>query len=105
MIGEAIAIGAAGAGENDREPVGAVGQIVERLGVGEGGVGVVDARQYAPVAGRGRGARSDAALVNRLNGDGIVAARDQLFEGAALEHAIYALAPLLFVGERETRGK
>ena len=45
---EAIAVGAERAGEHDLQAVRAVGEVVERLGVGLAGVGMVEARDHAP---------------------------------------------------------
>ena len=99
--GEAVAVSAAGAGERQVQPVGAVGEIVERLSVGARGVGMVDARQHAPAAALARGARTGAAGVERLDGEGIVAARNQLFEGAPFQRALDELQPLTFADRRK----
>ena len=59
-FGKAVAIGAGGAGENDLQAVGAVGEILQRRFIGVAGVGMIEAGERAPRPAAPRKARGRA---------------------------------------------
>ncbi len=100
---EAEAVGAAGSGEHDLQPVGAVGEVVERLFVRRGRVGMVEAGERAPGAAlAAHRARTLAAAIERLQCDRVGGSRNEPVEGAAFERGLGRLAPigLAVCGER-----
>lgn len=103
VAGEPKSVFADRAGEYQRQPGGAVVKVVERLCVGGGRIGVLDALEDLP---RRAGSaaehrlRRGGAVVQRFDGYAVISSRHQpLFEGRAFERARYQLDPLL-VGRR-----
>ena len=103
---EPKAMGAIGAGEYQRQAVGAVFQIVQRLRVGGSRVRMIDPLHDLP--GRGRGAAGDRcgiprARIDRFDPQSIIGLADQLLERRALQHAVDQLAPVVVGCRREIR--
>ena len=103
---EAEAIGPARPGENDLQPVGAVGEIVERLLVRRGRVGMVEARKRAPGAAfPAQRARTVAAGIERLKRNRVGGSRDEPVERPALQRGLGGLAPIGLAECRERARK
>ena len=100
------AVGAIGAREYQRQPGGAVLEIVHRLRVGRCGIRMIDPLHDLP--GRGRGPAGDrcgiaGALIDRFDLQAVIGLADQLLERRALQHAIDQLAPVVIGRGREIR--
>ncbi len=100
------AVGAIGAREYQRQPGGAVLQIVQRLRVGLSRVRMIDPLHDLP--GRGRGPPCDrrgavGARIDRVDPQAVIGLADQLLERRALQHAIDQLAPVVIGRRREIR--
>src|SRR5579862_360539 len=93
--GEAVAISAYCAGEDDFQSLGAAREILQSERIGALRVGMIDPRQNAPWSAGAPGARTDSTSVDRRDRKIVFALRDQPFEGAALEGGGDELSPLL----------
>jgi hypothetical protein len=97
--GQTVVVGADPAGEDESEGGRAVLEIVQRLGIGCGRVGMIDALHDPP--GRAGGAPGNRpcvrlAAVKRLDGQTVIGLGDEPgVEGRALEHAFDQPAPLV----------
>ena len=105
---EAEAARAIGAFEDQRQAGGAVFEVVQRLRVGLGGVGMVDALHDLPrraigPAGDRRGILG--AGIERLNLDAVIGLADEFLERRALQHAIDQLSPVVVTGGCKIRGQ
>ena len=102
---QAIAEGVRRALEDERQAGGALREIVERLPVGAAGIGVVDALDDQPGRLRVLSVFQRCvgdAFVDRLDADGVVAARhESVFEARAGQRLFGKRPPLLAVGRRE----
>ena len=99
-------MGAVGAREYQRQPGGAVLQIVQRLRIGCLRIRMIDPLHDLP--GRGRGAAGDRrgalrAAIDRLDLQAVIGLADQFLERRALQHAIDQLAPVVIGRRREIR--
>ena len=102
---QAIAIGVQRPRENQRQAVGAVHQVVERLLVGFRRIGVVDPLHQRPGGAR-RAARDrrcpHGARVERLDPDAVIGLGHQLLlERGAFERGIDKFAPFRLAGRRK----
>ncbi len=91
-------IGAIGAGEDQRQPGGAIFEIMQRLRIGLFGVGMIDPLHDLPGGGRRPGSdrrRSLRARINRIDLQSIGGLADELFERRALQHAVDQFAPVV----------
>ena len=90
------------AGKHQRQPAGAAREILQRLLVRDGRVGVIDPLHDLPRR-RQRAADHRRALlcarIDRVDGQSVGGLADQLFERSALEHPIDELTPVI-VGRR-----
>ncbi len=105
-IAAPVADGAAG---DDGEARGAAREVLQRQGIGGGGIGMIGALGDGPgQAGSAGGKRGRAGLarIERLDGDAIGgAAHQHLVEGLALQHGVDGSAPGGFRRGRELGGE
>ena len=93
---EAKAVGAERAGGHDLQTVRAIGEVVERLGVGLVGIGMIESRDDPP---RTAGAKRPGAFRGRIDGFDPNAVRGlghERFEACALERGFSGPAPIGF---------
>ena len=105
-IRKAEAARALAAGEYQRQPGGAVFEIVQRLRIGLRRVRMVDPLHDLPRRARRRPAIGLAPLaraIDRLDLQAVIGLADQLLERRALQHAVDQLAPVLVGRRREIR--
>ena len=99
---QTVAVSADGAGEDNGEAVRTVFEVVQRLGIGRGCIGKIEALHDRPRRGRrarGNGLRRNPSAVERLDAERIIGLGDEAgFEGRAFEHVLHQLAPLLARG-------
>ena len=103
---QAVAIGADGAGKDQGQPGRAIGQFVQRLGVGGGGIGMIDARLHRPGAvPRRYRAGAGRPAIQRLDWDAVVGLGRQPLERPLLERGADQLEPVLAAGGRKRGSK
>ncbi len=105
---QAIAIGPDRAGEDERQPGRAVRQLMQRLGVGDCWIRMIDARLHRPgAAAPGDRAGVGCPRIQRLDRDAVVGLGGQPFQRPVLERRPHKLQPVLaacgrkFGGERQ----
>ena len=99
-------VGAERAGEHDLQTVGAVGEVVERLGVGLVGVRMIEPRDDAPGTRGSKRSRPVRRPVNRFDPDAVGGLGHERFEARALKRRLGRFAPVGFgEGGKEARGR
>ena len=104
-----VAVAADRPGKDQGEAGRAILEIVQRLGIGRGRIGMIEALHDPPGGARraaDNGPRVGLAAVERLDGEPVIGLGDELLvERRALEHALHQLAPLLARGRRKLGGQ
>ena len=93
---ETKSIGAQRASEHNLQTVRAIGEIVERLGVGLVGIGMIDSRDDPPRTAGSSSPRAFRWRIDRLDANAIRGLGHQRFEARALERGFSGLAPIGF---------
>ena len=107
-IGDAEPTGARPAGEFKLEPARAVFELVQRLGVGLGGIRVIDPLHGLPRRRRGPAwyrARTFGVRIDRLDLKSVIGLADQFLERRALQHAVDQFAPVVIGRRRKIRSQ
>jgi hypothetical protein len=101
-------ISAISPGEHQRQPAGAVREILQRLRIGPRGVRMIDPLRDLPRRG-GAPARDRRGVggtpIDRFDPHAVIGLADQLLERRALQHAIDQLAPVVVACGREIRSQ
>src|SRR5579864_7534605 len=91
---EAETISAGRASEYDLETVRAVGEVVERLGVGLAGVGMIEPRHNPPGAFRPKRPLAFRRAIDRFDPDAVRGLRYERFQARAPERGFRGFAPV-----------
>jgi hypothetical protein len=109
VAGEAVAPRGAAAGEHQRQRIRPALEVLAGLRGGSVGIGMIDPRRHAPAAcgiGARHQSRVTARRMQRLDGDAVMGAGDQLLlEVRALQNRIDADAPVGFGNPGESIGE
>ena len=103
IAGEAATVGADAAGENDLQPVRAIAEIVERLRVGGGRIGLVDTLEDGPAALRAGDRRGPGGGgVERLDRNAVVGLARERRRALALQDGFDPAPPVCVAGGRKS---